>query len=69
MIVNDEFVRRYLPAGRIVGRRFANITSGDNGLVTEIVGVVGTTLKGGTTGSRSLKSTCGRAQCGASRVR
>jgi predicted permease len=48
MIVNDEFVRRYLPAGMVVGRRFVNLYQrGENGLVTEIVGVVGTTLKGG----------------------
>lgn len=48
MIVNDEFVRQYLGAGPAVGRRFDNmLRRTDNGLVTEIIGVVGTTLKEG----------------------
>ena len=48
MMVNDEFVRQYVPTGPVVGRRFTNLyRSRDNGIITEIVGVVGAMLKEG----------------------
>jgi len=46
MIVNDEFVRRYLSSAPAVGRRFPALYLNEN-VVTEIVGVVGTVLKDG----------------------
>jgi putative ABC transport system permease protein len=46
LIVNEEFVRRYL-RGPVVGRRFERLYSGEAGVPTEIVGVVGNVLKDG----------------------
>jgi hypothetical protein len=46
MIVNDEFVRRYL-RGQVVGRRFDQLYSGEEKAPTEIVGIVGNVLKDG----------------------
>jgi len=46
MIVNDEFVRRYLSSAPVAGRRFPALYLNEN-VVTEIVGVVGTVLKDG----------------------
>ena len=45
MIVNEEFVRQYLTAGPVAGRRFSDLA--EKGTTTEIVGVVGTVLKDG----------------------
>jgi putative ABC transport system permease protein len=47
MIVNEEFVRRYLSDGLVVGRRFGRLYPNDANVVTEIVGVVGNVLKDG----------------------
>jgi predicted permease len=47
MIVNDEFVRRYLSSEPVVGRRFARLYASEPDVVTEIVGVVGNMLKDG----------------------
>jgi len=47
MIVNDEFVRRYVPGGRAVGRLLPAMYLNEQSVVTEIVGVVGTVLKDG----------------------
>lgn len=46
MIVNEEFVRRYL-RGPVVGRRFERVYSGDGVVPTEIIGIVGNVLKDG----------------------
>jgi putative ABC transport system permease protein len=46
MIVNEQFVRQYLTAGPVVGRRFADLY-GRTGTTTEIVGVVANVLKDG----------------------
>jgi predicted permease len=46
VIVNEEFVRRYL-RGPVVGRRFERLYSGEESVPTEIVGVVGNVLKDG----------------------
>jgi predicted permease len=46
LIVNEEFVRRYL-RGPVVGRRFERLYSGEESVPTEIVGVVGNVLKDG----------------------
>ena len=46
LIVNDEFVRRYL-RGPAIGRRFEGLYSGEENVPTEIVGVVGNVLKDG----------------------
>ena len=46
VIVNDEFVRRYL-RDRVVGRRFDRLYSSEGDVPTEIVGVVGNVLKDG----------------------
>ncbi|HTM33843.1 MAG TPA: ABC transporter permease [Vicinamibacterales bacterium] len=46
VIVNDEFVRRYM-RGVVVGRRFPRIYSTEGDVPTEIVGVVGNVLKDG----------------------
>jgi predicted permease len=46
MIVNDEFVRRYLSDAPVVGRRFPALYANET-VQTEIVGVVGTVLKDG----------------------
>jgi putative ABC transport system permease protein len=46
MIVNDEFVRRYL-RGQVIGRRFERLYSDEERVPTEIVGVVGNVLKDG----------------------
>ena len=45
MIVNEEFVRQYLTAGPVAGRRFSDLA--EKGTTTEIVGVVGNVLKDG----------------------
>ncbi len=45
MIVNEEFVRQYLTAGPVAGRRFNDVA--EKGTTTEIVGVVGNVLKDG----------------------
>ena len=46
MIVNEEFARQYLPGGTVVGRRFLNLfRRTDNGIVTEVVGVVANVLR------------------------
>lgn len=47
MMVNDEFVRRYLSAAPAVGRRFARLYLSEQNVLTEIIGVVGTVLKDG----------------------
>jgi predicted permease len=48
LVVNDEFVRRYLAAGPVVGRRFsAGLFASETNVTTEIIGVVGTVLKDG----------------------
>jgi predicted permease len=46
LIVNEEFVRRYL-RGPVVGRRFERLYSDEGVVPTEIVGVVGNVLKDG----------------------
>jgi putative ABC transport system permease protein len=46
VIVNDEFVRRYL-RGTVVGRRFPRIYATEGDTPTEIVGVIGNVLKDG----------------------
>jgi predicted permease len=46
LIVNDEFVSRYL-RGPVIGRRFENLYSNEQNVLTEIVGVVGNVLKDG----------------------
>jgi putative ABC transport system permease protein len=46
MLVNEEFVRQYLTAGKVAGRRFSDL-SNEKGTITEIVGVVGNVLKDG----------------------
>ncbi|MGH9330840.1 MAG: FtsX-like permease family protein, partial [Vicinamibacterales bacterium] len=46
MMVSEEFVRQYLTAGPVAGRRFADLSS-ETGTTTEIVGVVGNVLKDG----------------------
>jgi putative ABC transport system permease protein len=46
LIVNEEFVRRYL-RGPVIGRRFERLYSGEESVPTEIVGVVGNVLKDG----------------------
>ena len=46
VIVNEEFVRRYL-RGPVVGRRFERLYSGEQNVPTEIVGIVGNVLKDG----------------------
>jgi putative ABC transport system permease protein len=48
LIVNDEFVRQYLPKASAVGYQFpAGLYSNDEKIPTEIVGVVGHVLKDG----------------------
>lgn len=49
MLVNDEFVRRYLSSAPAIGRRFRNLlpSDKDKDIDTEIIGVVGTVLKDG----------------------
>jgi putative ABC transport system permease protein len=47
MMVNDEFVRQYLSAGPVVGRRFGDLYLNDKGTTSEIIGVVGNVLKDG----------------------
>jgi predicted permease len=48
MLVNDLFAQRYLGPGPVVGRRFMNLfRRTDQGVVTEIVGVVAPMLKDG----------------------
>ena len=47
MIVNDDFVRRYLSAGRAVDRLLPPMYVNDKDVVTEIIGVVGAVLKDG----------------------
>jgi predicted permease len=46
ILVNDEFVRRYL-RGTVVGRRFERLYSTEGDVPTEIVGIVGNVLKDG----------------------
>jgi putative ABC transport system permease protein len=46
LVVNEEFVRRYL-RGPAVGRRFERLYAGEGDVSTTIVGVVGTVLKDG----------------------
>jgi putative ABC transport system permease protein len=46
MIVNEEFVRQYLPAGA-VGARIEDMFLSDAGTITEVVGVVANVLKDG----------------------
>ena len=46
LIVNEEFVRRYL-RGPVIGRRFERLYAGEEKTPTEIVGVVGNVLKDG----------------------
>lgn len=46
VIVNDEFVRRYL-RGQVVGRRFERLYATEGDVPTEIVGIVGNVLKDG----------------------
>jgi hypothetical protein len=47
MLVNEEFARMYLSDGQpIVGRRYEGL-SGETGVTSEIVGVVGNVLKNG----------------------
>lgn len=48
LIVNEEFVRRYL-RGPVVGRRFERLHPEEGNVPTEIVGVVGNVLKDGNT--------------------
>jgi hypothetical protein len=48
LIVNDEFVRRYL-RGPVIGRRFERLYPDEGRVPTEIVGVVGNVLKDGNT--------------------
>jgi putative ABC transport system permease protein len=48
LIVNDEFVRQYLPGASIVGRVFAaGLYLNEKNIPTEIIGVVGSVLKDG----------------------
>jgi len=47
IVVNDEFVRRYVAVAPVVGGRFQNMLPSDTNVITEIVGVVGSVLKDG----------------------
>lgn len=46
-IVNQEFVRRHLPARQATGLMLPGLVNGDRGVTAEIVGVVGNMLKDG----------------------
>ncbi len=50
MIVNDEFARQYLDGAPVIGRRLADLFSGERGTTTEIIGVVHDVLKDGNDG-------------------
>ena len=47
MLVNQEFVRRFLADDRVSGLRVGRLYEGDDGAETEITGVVGNVLKDG----------------------
>jgi predicted permease len=46
-LVNQEFVRRFLVDGRVIGLRVGRLSMGNDGAETEIIGVVGNVLKDG----------------------
>lgn len=47
VLVNEEFVRRFLTDGRVIGLRLGRLYQGTDGAETEIIGVVGNVLKDG----------------------
>ena len=47
VLVNQEFVRRFVAGGRVVGLRLGRLYDGEAGAETEIIGSVGNVLKDG----------------------
>ena len=47
VLVNQEFVRRFVAGGRVVGLRLGRLYEGEAGRETEIIGIVGNVLKDG----------------------